>query len=198
MTVDAGSSPPIAGLDRPGMMAAIVSRLLVPMALRAGNCGRRGSMGRCLDVGMAFDAGQHAAVDGILECFRVDVETHRFPVDVFRHVGIAMASQAFVVGGLRYLCAGDGREQNQKQTQGSEFPKRWSGPSARASFSCRHVRTTSRSQTPLAVPFLGTAAKGAVSHLTRTRDSGHKPGRRGLCVIALGFWAGSLQGGPVN
>ena len=63
-------------------------------------------MRRTLYVRMAIHAGKHAAVDGIFEALRVDMQTDRLAIDVMSQRGIAMASQTLFRGRLRGLFAG--------------------------------------------------------------------------------------------
>ena len=63
-------------------------------------------MRRTLYVRMAIHAGKHAAMDGIFEALRIDVQADRLAVDVMSQRGIAMASQTLFRGRLRGLFAG--------------------------------------------------------------------------------------------
>ena len=108
VAIDAGRGLAVARPDGLGVIAALVGGLLVGMALGASNPARPDFMGRSFDVGMAVDAGKHAAVDRVLESVRVYEEADLLAVYVGRHGGITMAHQAIFVAGLGRWFAGEG------------------------------------------------------------------------------------------
>ena len=59
-----------------------------------------------LDVGVAVHAGKQAAVDGIFESLRIDVQAHGFTVDLVSQRDVAMASQTFFRSGFWRLFTG--------------------------------------------------------------------------------------------
>ena len=63
VAIDAGRGLAVARPDGLGMIAALVSGLLLGMALGTSNPARPDFMGRGFDVGMTIDAGKHAPVD---------------------------------------------------------------------------------------------------------------------------------------
>jgi hypothetical protein len=86
--------------------AAIVGGLLVGMASGASNFLGNGLVRSAFYVGVAIDAGEHAAVDGILESLRIDVQADGLAVFLMRQRSIAMANEAFVCGWFGRLFAG--------------------------------------------------------------------------------------------
>ena len=101
MTGNAGGRLRIASLDGLGVIAALVSRLLIGVASGAGNLGWRVLVRRSLHVGVAIDAGEHAPVDGSLESVGIHRDADRLAADILGQGGIAMAGQALFVRGLR-------------------------------------------------------------------------------------------------
>jgi hypothetical protein len=96
MTINAGGRVAIAALDRFRVKAAFVRRLLISVAGGASNFLGSYFVRRAFYVGMAVDAGEHAAVDGIFESLRIDVQADRLAIFLVGERGIAMASEAFV------------------------------------------------------------------------------------------------------
>src|SRR5579872_6080830 len=124
MTVDTGGGLGVAGSYRFSVKAAIVRRLLIGMALGAGNFLRSGFVRRTLQIGMAIDALKHAAMHGILEFIGVYVQADGLAADFVAQCGVAVASQAIVVAGLRYrLRAGRGQAgcQSKKSQRQNRF-----------------------------------------------------------------------------
>ena len=52
------------------------------------------------DVSVAVDAGEHAAVDGIFEGLRIDVQADSLAVFIVGQRGVTVAGQAFIGGGF--------------------------------------------------------------------------------------------------
>ena len=72
----------LAGFGGAGMEAVGVGLLRVCVALGADDFLRRGVVDKALDVVVAIDAGEHAAMDGMPELGFVDKEADGFAVDV--------------------------------------------------------------------------------------------------------------------
>jgi len=100
MAIHARSRLAIARFDRFRMEAAVVGSLLVSVAGGAGNFGRRGLMGRVLEVRVAVHALEHAAVHRVLKLIGAHVKTYRLAIDLMVEAGIPVAGQAIVVVGL--------------------------------------------------------------------------------------------------
>src|SRR6266550_3762381 len=111
VTIDTGGSLPVSCLDRLGVIAAIVGRLLVRVTLGTRYFCGRGFVRRAFNVGVAIDASEHAAVNRVLECVGIDEQTHLLAVGVLGHGGIAVAYQAVFVAGLRgWLLGSESRQ----------------------------------------------------------------------------------------
>lgn len=82
------------------MQAAVVRSLLVGMTGGASNFLWSGFVRGVLYVGMAIDAGEHAAVDGIFEGLRIDMQADSFAVDFVSQRRVAMTRQALVGRGF--------------------------------------------------------------------------------------------------
>src|SRR5215469_6949652 len=104
----------VASLDRLGVKAALVGSLLVGVAGGTSNFLRRSFVGCTLHVGMAFDAGEHAAVDGILEGLRIDVQADGLAVDFMSQRGIAVTGKTFIGGRLLRSLRGRRKTHGQK------------------------------------------------------------------------------------
>src|SRR5690348_273271 len=107
MTTRAGGCLAVAGLDRLGMQATVIDYLLIGMAPVACDLRRGGLVHGTLDVSVAVHAGEHAAVDGILELRGIHVQTDWLAGDLFGEGRVTVASQTVVVG--RLLRAGRGQ-----------------------------------------------------------------------------------------
>ena len=173
MARHAGGCLPITRLDGFSVIAAIISGLLVGVAARTGDLGRRGFMRRRFDIGVAIDAGEHSAMDRCLEPFRVDVEADRLAVNVLRHGGIAMTGQAFLIGGLGSGRLWDGACNGSCEYQTEKSKLQEPGLSPEVSSKCLHPPSSEISQ-PTAVLFLAVMGQGAVSALTGRGDKGHR------------------------
>lgn len=108
MAIDTGRGLLVARTDGFGMIAALISDLLIGMALGAGNPARPDFVRGALDIGVAVDAGESGPVDRVLESVRVYEEADRLAVYLGRHGGVAMAHQAILVAGLRAGFSGEG------------------------------------------------------------------------------------------
>ena len=106
VAIDAGGGLAVASLHGLAVEAAIVGSLLVGVAGGAGDFLRRSFVRGALYVGVAVHAGEHAAVDGIFEGLRIDVQADGLAVDFMGQRGVAMAGEAFVRGGFRRLLIG--------------------------------------------------------------------------------------------
>src|SRR6202158_542270 len=96
----------VASLDCLAVEAAIVRSLLVRVAGFAADFQRRSFVRGTLDVGVAVHAGEHAAVDGIFERLRIDVQADGFAIDLVSQRGVAMTSETFFRSGFRRLLTG--------------------------------------------------------------------------------------------
>lgn len=96
MAIDAGGSFAVAALHGLTVEAAIVGGLLVGVAGGASNFLGNRFVRRAFYVGVAVNAGKHAAVDRILESLRIDVEADGLAVFLMRQRSVAMANEAFV------------------------------------------------------------------------------------------------------
>ena len=94
MAIDAGSGLVVAALNCLAVETAVVRSLLVGVARRASDFQGRRFVRGTLYVGVAVHAGKHAAVDGIFEALRIDVQADRFAVHVVGQRGIAVAGEA--------------------------------------------------------------------------------------------------------
>ena len=99
VTIQAGCRVAIAFLQSLRMETAIVSRLLIRMALRAGQFRRRCVVQRGFDVGVTVDASEHA-VDRSVELRFIDGKAYFFAVCLGCEIRIAVTSKAFGIGGL--------------------------------------------------------------------------------------------------
>src|SRR5215510_11320388 len=94
VAIHTGGSLPVPGLDCLGVIAAVVSRLLIGMALCTVDLGGRGLVGRTFDVGVAVDAGEDAPVHRVLECIGVYVKADLLTICLLSHRRIAVAYEA--------------------------------------------------------------------------------------------------------
>jgi hypothetical protein len=78
------------------MEAALVGSLLVGVAGGARDPLRRSFMRGVLYVRVAIHTSEHAAVDGIFERLRIDVQANRLALYLVRQSRIAMAGETFV------------------------------------------------------------------------------------------------------
>jgi len=106
MAIDAGGGFAVTALHGLTVEAAIVGGLLVGMAGGASNFPGNGFVSGAFYIGVAVDAGKHAAVDGILESLRIDVEADGLAVFLMRQRSIAVANEAFVCGWFGRLFTG--------------------------------------------------------------------------------------------
>ena len=96
VAVDAGSRVTITRMHCSAVEAAIVRSLLVGMASGATNLFGSGFVRRAFYIGVAVHTGEHAAVDGIFEGLRIDMQADGLAVDFMRECGIAMASETII------------------------------------------------------------------------------------------------------
>lgn len=106
MAIDAGGCFAVPALHGFAVEAAIVGGLLVGMADGASNFLGNGFVRRAFYVGVAVDAGEHAAVDGIFEGLGIDVEANGLAVFLMRQRSVAMANEAFVCAWFGRLFVG--------------------------------------------------------------------------------------------
>lgn len=95
-----------------GVVAAIVSGLLVGVAAGTADFLGRGFVRGALYIGVAVHAGKHAAVDGILEGLRINVQAYLFAIDLMSQAGVTVAGEALVDGrfrGIFFAGCGNGR-----------------------------------------------------------------------------------------
>ena len=82
VAVDARRCIVISSRNGLGVVTAVVSRLLVSVAGRTTDFFGSRLVRGALYVGVAIDAAEHAAVNGILESFRIDVQADRLAIDL--------------------------------------------------------------------------------------------------------------------
>lgn len=101
VAIHAGGGVCVSAGHRFGVMAAIVGGLLVGVASGAADLLWRGFVRGALYIGVAVHAGKHAAVDGILEGLRINVQAYLFAIDLMSQAGITVAGEALVDGRFR-------------------------------------------------------------------------------------------------
>ncbi len=107
VAIDALGGVTVAALHRFAVKAAVVGGLLIGVAGRAGDLLRRSFVPGSLYICVAVDASEHAAVNGIFERLRVNMQAGRLAVDVMGQRCVAMAGQTFIGGRfLRRFCGG--------------------------------------------------------------------------------------------
>ena len=90
-----------------GADVIICHHLSIGMTSRATDLFGSGFVRGALYVGVAVHAGEHAAVDGILERFRIDMQANRLAIDLVGERGVAVAGEALISGRLgRFLFPG--------------------------------------------------------------------------------------------
>lgn len=102
----------VAGRSRLGMNTVIVGGLLISMAGRAHGLGRRGIVGKCLDIFVTVGATEDT-MDGGFELRIVHMQTDWFAVLVFGKTGIVMASQAVIIAQLGHRLGQPSRTEQQ-------------------------------------------------------------------------------------
>ena len=90
-----------AGLGDLGVGTAQISIARVGMAPGALDLLRRRVMDEALHVLVAIDAGEHGAVDGVLQLGFIDKQALRLAVDVLSHGGVRVAGKTVRVFDLR-------------------------------------------------------------------------------------------------
>src|SRR5215831_19025108 len=100
VAIDASGGVTIAALDRLRMEAALVGGLFLGMAGRAGDLLWRRFVRGTLDVGVAIQAREHAAVNRILEPLRIDVQADLLAIDLARERRVTVAGEALVNAGF--------------------------------------------------------------------------------------------------
>ena len=106
VAIDAGGCLGCCRLHGLAVKTAIVGSLLVGVAGRASDFLGRGLVRRTLYIGVAIHAGEHAAVDGIFEGLRIDVQADGLAVHFMSQRGVAMAGEAFFGSWFGRLLAG--------------------------------------------------------------------------------------------
>src|SRR4029077_11886675 len=99
--------------------ALLVGSLLIGVAGCTTDFLWRGLVGSGLYVGMAIHTREHAAVNGIFELLRVNVQAFRFAVDLVRQGGVAVAGETLIgsrFGGVFFFC---GEEWDTRQKTGA-------------------------------------------------------------------------------
>src|SRR3954463_4397000 len=110
VAVDAGGGVRVPALNRFSVMTAIIGGLLIGVTSGATDLFGSGFVCGALYVGMAIHAREHAAVDGILERFRIEMQANRLAVDLMAQRGVAMAGEALIGGRLgRFFFSGSGQ-----------------------------------------------------------------------------------------
>ena len=110
VTIHAGGGVAVSAGHGFGVVAAVVGGLLVSVAAGTADFLWRGFVCRALHICMAVHTGEHAAVNGIFEGFRIDVQAYLFAVDLMCEAGITMAGEALLDGRLgRIFFAGCGK-----------------------------------------------------------------------------------------
>ena len=110
VAVDAGGGVRVPALNRFSVMTAIIGGLLIGVTSGATDLFGSGFVCGALYVGVAIHAGEHAAMDGILERFRIDMQANRLAIDLMTQRGVAMTSEALIGGGFgRFFFPGSGQ-----------------------------------------------------------------------------------------
>src|SRR5215475_7680419 len=143
VAIHTGGSLPVPGLDCLGVIAAVVSRLLIGMALCTVDLGGRGLVGRTFDVGVAVDAGEDAPVHRVLECIGVYVKADLLTICLLSHRRIAVAYEAVFVRGFgSCILGGEGGKSDKYQTEKSNLPH-YSNPAYGLPLRYPHLLTAS-------------------------------------------------------
>ena len=89
--------------QRLGVKAAVVGSLLVRVAGGAADFRGSGFVGGGGYIRVAVHAGEHAAMNGIFESLRIDVQADRLASDIVGEGGVTVASEAFLGSGFRLV-----------------------------------------------------------------------------------------------
>jgi hypothetical protein len=108
VAVDASGGVVIPTFDRLGVKTALVGSLLIGVAGGTGDSLRRSFMRGILYVRVAIHAREHAAMNGVFECLRINVQANGLAIDFVRQRSVAVAGQAFVGCGLGRVFLGRG------------------------------------------------------------------------------------------
>src|SRR5215468_5006035 len=100
VAVDACGCMGVSSYHGLGMQTAIVGGLLIRVAGGAGDFLGRRFVSEALDVSVAVDACEHAAMNGTLERLGVDVKADGFPVHLVRQCCVAVTGEALVSCGF--------------------------------------------------------------------------------------------------
>ena len=89
-------------------MTAIVGSLLIGVTGYATDLPGGGFVRGALYIRVAIHAGKHAAVDGVFERLRIDVQGRRLAVSLMAQGGIAVAGETLIRSrfGRLFLCCG--------------------------------------------------------------------------------------------
>ena len=96
VTIDARRSLGVPTLHCFAVKAAIVCGLFVGVTRRASDFLRSSFVRGAGYIRMAIHAGEHAAVDGVFELLRIDLQADRFAIDFVGQASITVARQAFI------------------------------------------------------------------------------------------------------
>jgi len=108
VAIDTSSRLVVPAHRRLRMIAALIRGLLFSVTCGAGNSLRRPLMKRALYIRVAIHTGEHAAVDGIFKCLRIDVQADGFAVHLMRQGSVAVASETFVSCWFGWVFLGGG------------------------------------------------------------------------------------------
>ncbi len=101
MAIDASGGVTVASLHRLGVETALVRGLLVGVAGGASDLLWRSLMRRTFDIGVAVDAGEQAAVNGIFEMLWIDMQANGLAVYFVAECRVTVAGKALICGRLR-------------------------------------------------------------------------------------------------
>src|SRR5579871_651788 len=98
MAINAGGRVAVSAGNRLGVKTFLVCGLLIAVAGRTAYLLRSALVRGALDISMAVDAGEHAAMDRILECLGIDVKADRLAIHFVRQGSVTMACETLLSG----------------------------------------------------------------------------------------------------
>lgn len=110
VTIDASCGVTIAAVHRLAVIAAVVGCLFVGVAGGTGNFLGSGFVGGTFYIRVAVHAGKHAAVDGLFEGLRIDMQADGLAIDFVGEGGITMAGETSVSRGFGRIFLGRSSE----------------------------------------------------------------------------------------
>ena len=103
VAIDASGCIGVSALNGLRVKAAVVSGLFVGVAGRATDLLRGCFVRGAGDVSVTIDAREHAAVDGVFELLRIDLQADVLSVDFVRQAGITVTGEALICSGLGWF-----------------------------------------------------------------------------------------------